>query len=317
MSTLEKSARKPRVFILGVSGFLGFRLALHLRKNFSVAGGYFENQIQIPDCHFFPVHYRDYDSLESQIRALRPDFTIMAAGITSEREIIKNLKVAEAINALLPLSFALASQKNHSKNIHLSCSEVFEGHQGNYSESDRATSIDDIHRWKGEAETYVRAQTNENTILRFGRVLGLGHPYRLNRFDFWRKNFLSDKSIPVASHIKHSYMSAQSFCEAIEAILLEKFPAKNRVFHLGGITATEQEVVTQMCNEFRYNPKLIKTSEQERKEILDYSLNDELFRGAHPGWKKDKSLATIFSEIKAGMRPGMPLKTSPTNVQNP
>jgi GMP synthase-like glutamine amidotransferase len=53
----------------------------------------------------------------------------MAAGITDTKYISDNVKMAEAINALLPLSFALASQKNHSKNIHLSCSEVFEGHQ--------------------------------------------------------------------------------------------------------------------------------------------------------------------------------------------
>lgn len=323
----EKSHRKPRVFILGVSGFLGFRLALYLRKNFSVTGGYFSTPVHLPDCHFFPVHFRDYDSFEQQIERLRPDFTVMAAGITRPTEILKDLKVAEAVNALLPLSFSLAAMKNKCKNIHLSCSEVFEGHQGNYKEDDRATSMDEIHRFKGEAEAYVKAQTTENTVVRFGRVLGAGHPYRLNFFDQARASFLAEKPLLGAARVSHSYLSAQSFCEAIEKILLSPIPAKNRHLHIGGVKATEAEVLKEIARRLGKKDTLVQET-GDQADTLDYSLNSDAFSAA-AGWKAEKTLAEVMDRVMSELRanPGVPppakivagmaLKPAPKSAQIP
>ena len=131
------------LFRSGISGLLGYSLALHLRKNFLVAGSCFQNQVYIPDVQVYPITLKSVDVLEAIVRTQHPDFIIGAVGINDPKDVEDQPKVSEMVNVMLPVSMAILSSRIKAKYIALSCAEVFDGEKGNYSEDDTAFTLND------------------------------------------------------------------------------------------------------------------------------------------------------------------------------
>jgi dTDP-4-dehydrorhamnose reductase len=298
-----KYTRKPKVFILGLSGNVGYQLALHLREKFTVVGAYFQHEVNIPNVHAFPVSLKNLQMLEALLGVQRPDYCIMATGILDKDFIESNPKGAENINVLLPLTFAVTAQRLKARTLHLSCSEVFDGITGSFTEDDRSFSMEPFGKSKVTAETYIRAQTMEANIIRFGPLLGLGHSYRPNILDRARIALTSNKALPATPNVIHSYLSYKNLCLGIEQILLAPFPnAKHRTFHFGGVDMSEAECFGMLVELFGGNPDYLKLEEETRRKArftLDCTATEKAL-----GWKReDKTL--LLENLRYELRPGL------------
>lgn len=303
MTTTLRS--KPRVLILGVSGFLGYTLALHLRKNFSVAGLYFSHPVHIPNVQAFPVNSSNLEIIEHIMRLQQPDFTIMAAGINDRDFCRDRPKLAENFNVVMPVNFAIAANKIKAKNIQISCADMYESNNGNYEEDDIEFTLDDPYgKDKQAAESYIKSQTMECTIIRVGRVLGLGHPYRKSHFDQLRIPLAKGESITARQKIIHSYLSAKRFSEGIERIISEPIPMKHRTLHMGGVTMSEFDFAKTLCQVHGYDEKLVRPMGSESTP-LNFSLSSKTFIETYKGWVPDDK-RTLFSYLHESLRPGLP-----------
>jgi dTDP-4-dehydrorhamnose reductase len=299
---------KPKVFIMGLSGFIGYHLARKLREKFTVVGCYFQNAVHIKDVHALPVSLKnDTEMLERMLAIQSPDIAITAVGISDPKIIHDNAKLAENINISLPLAFALATLRCRAKHVFINSADLFDGIAGNYTEDTKDYSTaPGIAKMKVTAEAYIRAQTMEGTTLRVGKVLGLGHQYRPSLVDDLRSKLMGEK-IFYADHLKtQSYLSAKSFAEAVEQVLLQPFPPnKQRILHVGGPKATEMEMCQVLSMAMGLNPKFLKPHPGSSETKIDLSMQSKLMESSF-AWKEE-SREQLINNILDEMKPGLNL----------
>ena len=297
--------KRARIFILGISGFVGYNLAWKLRNTYSVTGAYFTNFVSIPDVHTFHMDLMRKDYVDRLVRMLRPDFTIMAAGVNDSKRCADNVKLGEAINTFLPLELAQSAAQNGAKNIHLSCSQVFDGTGANAKESDKHFTNQVFGRMKLTGESYIRAQTMENTTIRFGKALGPSHFRRPSYLDKVRASLATGKKHLIKEDKTYTFISIQSLVRALELVLEGDIPATHRLFHVGGPALKEIDANRLIAEARGAKPDLLveqKNVGDEEGENLrinpkrDYSLDTSLFQATYK-WK-----AETAEDLKRAMR---------------
>ncbi|HEY8278936.1 MAG TPA: sugar nucleotide-binding protein [Bdellovibrionota bacterium] len=305
---------KPKVFIAGISGLLGNALGWHLRKDFLVSGACFTNQVLIPDTQIFPISLKNTEMLEALVRMQQPDFVINAVGMSDRKEVEAQPKVSDLVNIMLPVSLGILSGRLKAKYINLGCGEVFDGEKGGYKEDDTDFTLhDSVGKQKITALSYVRAQTMESTNLRVGRVLGVGHPHRSSFFDRIR-SFASSKKIFEASKRKsRSYISIRSFLNAAETVLKGEFPARHRLFHVGGANMTEFELVESWYNLMGSDPKLVQELQDAKRDL---TMVSGLMESQYASWKAENK-SQLFWNLIQELSPGVGAKKWQKTLQIP
>lgn len=302
--------------ILGVSGFIGQHLARHLRKRFSVSGICFKNWVEIPGVQVFPISSNNLDLVEHIVRIQAPDFTVMAAGMNDRKLCQEQGKMAENFNIVMPVSFATIANKIRAKNIHLSCADMYESSNPEHTEEDIEFSLDDEYaKQKQAAESYIKSQTMECTILRLGRVLGLGTLQRPNLFDSYRKPLLAGESLLLPQKRYHSWLTVERLADAVERVFSETIPVKHRTFHIGGARQSENLMGKALCRKLGWNEKLIKAPANE-DSVQDYSLSSKLFETTYPGWRANTE-DEVLSYMASQLRPGLLVKKQPMSARAP
>ncbi|MGZ3661862.1 MAG: sugar nucleotide-binding protein [Bdellovibrionota bacterium] len=293
---------RPRIFINGISGLLGFHLAWHLRHKFLISGTCFRHQVFIPDCQIFPITLKSVDVLEALVRVQRPDFIIGAVGMSDRKEVEEQPKVSDMINITMPVSMAVLAGRLKAKYIALGCSEVFDGDKGNYAEdSTDFTLTDAVGKQKIAAHSYIRTQTMESTMLRIGRVLGVGHQYRPSFFDRIRTSASAKTPYEASKRKSRSYISTHSLAAAVEQLLQGEFPSKHRTFHVGGANMDEFSLVQAWYKLMGNDPKLV-TELQDSKR--DLSLNCKLMETNFPLWKPENK-QTLLNNLITDLTPAL------------
>lgn len=303
---MSQATRKPKVFILGVSGLVGYHLARRLQPDFLVSGAYFEHKVDLPNAQLYPVSLKTLEILETVVRVQNPDIIINCMGITDRKAVAENPKLSDNINVILPVSFALLAAKMRAQFVQIGCADVFDGDTGNYTEDSNAFTLDDVlGKQKITAATYIRAQTMESTILRVGCVMGIGHPYRLSAFDRIRIKVARNDQLIAPKQRIHSYISTRSLTNGIHAILTHPFPGKHRTFHLGGPALSEYDFLSGWTKVLGIEGLKIKSPQEEspRNTSLDSGLVSKTF----PEWKAETK-AELYLNLLRDLAPGMGVK---------
>lgn len=296
--------KKPKVFIMGLSSFVGYHLACSLRKDFTVVGCYFSNQVNIPDVHAYPVSLKnDTEMLERLVGIQRPDICIASVGIADVKTVIENPKLADNINVTLPLAFSLMALRNRAKHVLINSSDVFDGLKGNYEEENKDFAALGYAKMKVTIEAYIRAQTMEGTTIRLGRVLGMGHPYRLNFVDDIRSKLQGDRVCFADEKKTSSWLTIGSAVKGIHEILHLPFPPnKQRILHLGGPAANEFEMAQIVALSLGLPTKNLKPNPKS-ETLLNLTLNSKITE-SQIKWRpetKEQLLENFLREMKPGL----------------
>jgi dTDP-4-dehydrorhamnose reductase len=223
--------------------------------------------------------------------------------------------MADNVNIIMAVTLASLASKLRAKFVQLSCADVYDGSDGNYSEEDNDfTMQDDFGKQKVAAESYIRTQTLESTILRAGRVLGLGHPYRPSEFDRLRSALQEKQTIYASQKQTHSYLSVRSFCHAISLLLAGEFPNRHRIFHLGGAVASEFELYSSWAKLVVGEGNLVKPQQEDSKRNL--SVQCKHFMSTFPEWKPETK-AELFLNLLEDLSPGAGTKKWRKTLQTP
>ena len=305
---MREPQKKGRIFILGVSGYLGYNLALSLRHKYSIIGCYFTNPVSIPDVHTYPLDLSAKDLLERMLRNFRPDFTIMASGINDPVACRQNPQSNDAINVVLPLALAQGAVAVGAKNIHLSCAQVFDGSSGQSPETAKNFSNLSFGRAKATSESYIRAQAMENTTLRFGRVLGIGSYNRPSIFDRFRESVAAGEKHLVLDDKRFNFLSMKSFLDGVERLLEGPFPPTHRIFHLGGVAMQEINMYKRLAEMLGVDSQLVRQKQAAVEDenfrpafSRDYTLDCSKFSKDY-GWQPETE-DQLFKNLQESMTP--------------
>jgi dTDP-4-dehydrorhamnose reductase len=155
-----------KILVTGASGLLGLNLSLSLTGKFDVVGIIHRDELKdVP----YPVIVSDLSlggELEKIIDRTRPDAIIHTAAMANVDVCEDQPQRAKEVNAILPGKLANHSRKLSIPLLHISTDAVFDGIQGNYSESDAANPLNVYSRSKYEGELNVARENPQAIIAR-------------------------------------------------------------------------------------------------------------------------------------------------------
>jgi dTDP-4-dehydrorhamnose reductase len=312
---MDQIKRKPKVFILGISGFVGYNLALRLHKNFLLSGAYCVNRVFLPDMQIFPVNPNRPELLDSFLRVQDPDIMINAIGVSDRKVIEQNPKKAEVLNVEMAVSMAGLAAKMRAKFIQISSSEIYDGNKGDYREDEADYTMQvELGKQKVAAESYIRSQTLESTILRVGKLVGLGHPYRPSEFDQFRQALGDKKKTEASKKRTYNYLSHASLAQAVNLILEGEFPGRHRIFNLGGPKLSKFDLYEGWARLVEGNSSLVIPETADRKRDISMQINS--FKAAFPQWKQETQ-EQLYLNLLTELAPGVGVKKWQKTLQIP
>ena len=139
-----------KIIVIGISGMLGHKIFLELRKNSNlevygilrnlgdVENLAIENNNNIID----GFSIKNIIELDKHLEIIQPDFIINCTGIIKQSNTINKYSETIRVNSLFPHQLSALSLKYNSKLIHFSTDCVFSGMTGKYKESDHEDATD-------------------------------------------------------------------------------------------------------------------------------------------------------------------------------
>jgi dTDP-4-dehydrorhamnose reductase len=148
-----------KLLITGASGLLGINLALTAQaRGYDVAGITLEEGLHgIP----FTMHRLDLTQpgvIQNVIRDVNPDIIINCVALTDVDRCEQIPEEARRVNTVLPETLARATASQHIKFVQISTDAVFDGKQGDYSESDPVSPLNVYASTKVAGESAVLEQ---------------------------------------------------------------------------------------------------------------------------------------------------------------
>lgn len=155
-----------KILIPGISGLFGLNFAMQQRQNFDIIGTVYHHALK---ADLFQTITLDLSTVESGIRlveSIQPDMIINSAAVASLDLSEKHPQLAMRLNADLPKELAMAASLLDVPYVHLSTDAVFDGKQGQYSETDTINPINTYARTKARGEELVQAANPDALIAR-------------------------------------------------------------------------------------------------------------------------------------------------------
>lgn len=188
--TIIKCDRLNRIFITGISGFLGASLGnilVQRKEKFSIIGIYNSYQdlhLKIPNLETAKSDIKDVSKLRSIVQKFKPDTIIHCAALRDLEYCQSHPKEAEHVNIQGTENIVQVCNEMDSKLIFISSDMVFPGDDAKYTETSKRRPINLYGETKKIAEDLVMNNLPANSwiIIRLSRLYGL-HPLK-RRLDF-------------------------------------------------------------------------------------------------------------------------------------
>ncbi len=274
-------ASSRAVLIIGGSGFIGTHLALRLRAGFKVFATYNTKPQVIPGVTFLPVNVANRNWVKRVVYTAKPDVIVFAAGSNSLEWAEANPREAERIHTGGAATVSNVAEILQPKFIYLSNCYAFDGHRGNYRETDIILPSSQIGKAKVGGENFIRGKSLNYVIIRSSPLYGRGNGLRLSLLDRLRTRLDRGERTEVSTTEYHSFAPVSGLVDLIERLV--DGGLKNKIIHFGGLTkTTHYDFARTFASRFDYDPSLIvvrrtqyhdKSKEMIEAHTFDFSLN--------------------------------------------
>jgi dTDP-4-dehydrorhamnose reductase len=267
--------RIKSVLIIGGSGFIGARLALHLRDSFKVFATYHTRRPRIPGITTLPLSVDGRDWCKRVAFTAQPDAIVYLAGHEDLFWAEKSPRDADRLHTAGAATISNVSDLLHPKFIYVSNCFVFDGERGNYRETDTVLPHYALGKAKLGGENYIRGRSLNYLIVRSSPIIGRAAAqgaFHASLLDKIRMELDRGKRLELSRGELYSYGSVEGLCEVISSLISSGI--RNRIFHYGGLTkVTPYELGRAFAKRFGYNPDLVVGNETREENVQDYSLN--------------------------------------------
>ncbi|MGC9330068.1 MAG: SDR family oxidoreductase, partial [Candidatus Hinthialibacter sp.] len=225
--------RPPKILITGGSGFLGWHLAAHLSKKYSVAVTCHSRKISIPNCQVFQLDLERLFTIKHCLTRFNPDIMIHAAAMADTTACKQNPPAARNINTLGTERLLRSIANPRTLFVYISTDLVFDGERAPYREKDDVHPISVYGHSKLEAERAVGKYWPNHVILRTALLYGPPNPFGRGSFLQWMDAGLQCReSLNLFKDEFRTPVYVGDVVRAVEALTHRTF--HYRTYHLGG-----------------------------------------------------------------------------------
>ena len=237
---------KPKVLVIGASGFLGRRLLDLFFPEFEVFGtSYSKLQDQ-----YIPLDITNPEQVQEVIRKVNPQIIILPAALTdldrceTDRNLAVNINVTGVENVVRWCQNRVL--------VYYSTDAVFDGVQGNYREEDQPHPVNFYGETKLRAENIVN-RLPEYLILRTCMLYSQGDG---PKFINWLiRNLSQGKGVNVATDLTTTPTFIDDVVKATLALLQKKCGG---VYHVAGESALScYDMATHIAKKWGFDQSLI------------------------------------------------------------
>lgn len=220
---------KPRLLIIGASGFVGSRWAQAAANAFQVFRG---SRRAGSETHAIPVDITDPASVARAFEQARPDYVTLLAAMSDIDRAERERDLAEAINYHGAVNVACQCAERRIRMLFTSTDAVFDGTLGIYHELDPPTPLNWYGQTKARAERAVAELLPQSQIVRLSLVLGTSALSGGNSYlEKVRTNLAAGHPIVSPTFEYRNPIDVDTLCE----FLLELTPQADAtgIFHIG------------------------------------------------------------------------------------
>ncbi len=226
-----------KIFITGVSGFLGGHLTKLSAEKYNTVGAYHSYKFDILNVKSVYSDLSKPKLLVDIFNLYEPDIIIHNAAYPNPDKCEKNPDLAFKINTESTGIIAEWAERNNRRLIFISTDMVFDGRKGNYSEEDPVGPLSTYAKTKVEAEKLVLDKCNNAVICRIALMYGRGVFPRQYGSEWLerviKKKYSSKIEEPIFLFIDQ-YRSMISVNNAARAIIEVALTDYCGIIHLGG-----------------------------------------------------------------------------------
>ena len=243
-----------RILVTGASGLLGLNFALHFYREHDVIGIIHKNHLFGTP---FPVMEADLaqpGNAAKVIDQVRPELVLNCAAMANVDDCEREPQLADALNARMPAELAGSCLGAKAKLVHISTDAVFDGHRGNYGESDTPNPQNAYARTKLEGEITVTSACPEAII---ARVNFYGWSLRGQRSlaEHFYYNLAADRKIKGFTDVYFGPL----YVKGLSMLLMEMADRDlEGIYHVvSPETWSKYDFGVAIANRFGYDPGLI------------------------------------------------------------
>lgn len=155
-----------KVLVTGASGLLGANAVLELKETHQVLGVYCQHTISDPDIRTVRAELSNPAEVDRLFTREQPEWVIHCAAAANVDACERDPEMAFRLNRDMAGYVAKTAAKIHARLVHISTDLVFDGEDGNYSETDPPNPINVYGRSKLEGEQAVLESCPSAVVIR-------------------------------------------------------------------------------------------------------------------------------------------------------
>jgi dTDP-4-dehydrorhamnose reductase len=266
------------IVVTGASGLLGASVLLHARSlGLQVVGLYHGHPLQVPGTTMRRMNLIDFPATRELLLGLKPEAIIHCAAATNvdwcEAHPVETEKVNVGASSLL----AEVARDLRAQLIYVSTDAVFDGRQGNYSETDQPLPLNLYGRSKLLGEREVLERQVSALIVRVN-IYGWNAQEKLSLGEWFLRHLREQEHVPGFTDVTFCPMLVND----LAVVLLQMLDRRlSGLYHVSGAEKiSKYEFGRRVATTFGLDPGKVvptKVSEANLKACrpLDISLNTE------------------------------------------
>ncbi len=221
-----KENGKEKVLVIGATGFLGKKCYTLLKKEFNVAGTFFNN----PMPGLKRLDIRSNDEVEKILFYTNPDIVIHTASMIDIEKCEKEKKDAWEINVLATKNIVQSCKKNGSKLVYISSDYIFNGNDGPYYEDSEPDPLNYYGMTKLEAERIIEEELFNYAIIRPAVLDGFNSFEDLSFFNTIYSKLRDNRKIELDDNLIKYPVLVDNIVMLIKDVIINDITG---VFHIG------------------------------------------------------------------------------------
>ncbi len=272
-----------KLFIFGIGGLTGSKLATIAKENYEIFGSYNLRNPKFSFSELIKLDIRDFKKVQDIIFKTKPDIVINACALNNVDYCEKHQNEAKIINVDFIQELHKLSKSKNFKLIQLSTDSIFDGTQKSpYVENDKANPINIYGKTKLLGEKII-LENPQNLVVRASVLYGWipkflsslnSSSMKPTNFGQWLINKLkSNEPVEIITDEISSPIIADDFAKSIIHLIKNK---KNGIFH----SAPPLQI-----SRYDFSIKLAKILDLDSK-LIQPTTNLKLGRNVETGFNK-------------------------------
>ena len=253
------------ILITGGSGLLALNWALAVRDTKCVILALHNQKIALSGVRTCSLNLDSSDEIVDELRVLKPDLVIHAAGLTSVEMCEKRPDLAEYINIDLANNLAKACANLELPFVHISTDHLFAGDTTYIDENYPIRTLNVYAQTKALAEHVVLKECPKALVIRTN-FYGWGTSYRQSFSDFIISTLRAEKKLELFDDVFYTPILVEALAKATHHLIDLK---ASGIFNIvGGQRLSKFDFGIKLAKVFGLNEALINATQISTKPLL-------------------------------------------------